>query len=202
MRDEAQSVQGEASKPGKLVVITGPSGVGKSTVLREALRRTGAEYSVSATTRPPRAGEAGGRDYEFVDRATFQGMIDRGELLEWAEVFGELYGTPVKCVRRAVRAGRTIVLDIDSQGGIQVHRKMPQAVFVLIVPPSQEELRRRLRERRTESEQSFQERLAAANREIETARRSGAYQYTVVNDDLESAVRQVVEIITQECCQR
>ena len=197
-----QSVHSEASSTGKLVVITGPSGVGKSTIVREVVRSTGVQFSVSATTRRPRPGEVDGRDYQFVDRETFREMIRRGEMLEWAEVFGELYGTPGEPIRQAIRGGRTIVLDIDTQGSMQVHRAMPDATFVLIVPPEEQELRTRLHRRGTESERSLRQRLAAAEREIQTARDSGAYQYTVVNDDLASAVLQVVEIVTQECGKR
>lgn len=187
---------------GKLVIITGPSGVGKSTIVREVLRRTGAAYSVSATTRRPRAGEADARDYAFIDRPTFQRMVQGGELLEWAEVHGELYGTPAVPVRQALEAGRTIVLDIDVQGGLQVHRKMPDATFVLIAPPSREELARRLSRRASESPQAAAGRLAKAADELRTATQSGVYNHCVVNDDLESAVRQVVDIINQESAKR
>lgn len=182
----------------KLFVITGPSGVGKSTIVKEALRQTGAAFSVSATTRRPRAGETDGREYRFVDRPTFRRMIDAGELLEWAEVFGELYGTPAGPVREALAAGRNVVLDIDVQGGSQVRRREPAAVGVLIVPPSDEELARRLRGRGSETEAAAARRLAKAQNDIRAARASGAYDYTVVNDDLQRAVEEVVGIICQE----
>jgi len=183
---------------GKLVVITGPSGVGKSTIRQEAIRRTGATYSVSATTRPPRTGEADGRDYCFVDRRTFQRMIDNDELLEWAQVFGELYGTPAAPVKQAVGQGRTVILEIDVQGGLQVHRKMPEATFILVLPPGEAALARRLAGRGSEDAAAAAGRLAMARKEIETAERSGAYKYRVVNDDLEQAVRRVVDIINEE----
>ena len=191
-----------ASKPenstGKLVVITGPSGVGKTTIRQEVIRRSGAAYSVSATTRRPRAGEVDGRDYYFVDRPAFQQMIDNDELLEWADVFGRLYGTPEKPVKQAVQQGQNVILDIDVQGGLQVRRKMPEATFILVLPPSDEELARRLRGRGSEDEAETAKRLAAARKEIETAERSGVYKHEVVNDDLEQAIQQVVDIVNEE----
>jgi len=187
---------------GKLIVVSGPSGVGKSTIVREVLRLTEARFSVSVTTRSRRPEERQGRDYDFVDRKAFEEMIERSQLLEWAEVFGERYGTPAEPVRKALAAGQTILLDIDVQGACQVHRKMPDATFVLIVPPNQEELARRLRERHSEEEVELAERLSKARKEIEAAQASGMYNYRVVNDDLEVAVRQVADIVKQERAKR
>jgi guanylate kinase len=189
------------SQPGKLVVVTGPSGAGKSTILAEALARTGAEFSVSATTRPPRPGEVDGVDYRFVDRETFEKMAGAGEMLEWAEVHGGLYGTPAGSVREAIAAGRTIVLDIDIQGGLQVARTMPDATFVLIEPPDDAELARRLRGRGTDDDEAVARRLGAARKEVQAAVDSGVYNHRVVNDDLATAVGKVVRIIQgQESC--
>jgi guanylate kinase len=180
---------------GQVVVISGPSGVGKTTIVKEVLKRTGADYSVSATTRLPRAGEVDGRDYRFVDRAQFEEMVRQGRMLEWAEVFGQLYGTPEGSVQEALAAGRTMVLDIDVQGAIQVHRKMPEATFLLILPPSRQELARRLAGRGSEDPQAVARRLAAAEKEISTAQTSGVYNHEVINDRLEEAVAQVVGLI-------
>jgi guanylate kinase len=180
------------------VVVSGPSGAGKSTIVREALRRTGAEFSVSATTRKPRPGERDGCEYRFVSRERFRRMIDAGELLEWAEVFGDLYGTPAGPVREALTAGRTVILEVDVQGGMQVARSGQDAVFVLIVPPDMDELARRLRARGTEDEDVVNRRLEKATEEMRTAADSGAYHFRVVNDDLDRAVDKLVRIISQE----
>lgn len=176
--------------------------MGKSTVRREVLRRTGAAYSVSATTRRPRPGEHDGVDYRFVDRGTFQEMIDRGELLEFAEVYGQLYGTPAGPVTQALRQGRTILLDIDVQGALQVAGKMPNATFILMVPPDLEALAERLGARGTEDPHAASRRLAKAREEMDAARQSGVYNHVVVNDDLESAVRQVAAIVNEERCRK
>ncbi len=180
---------------GKLVVLTGPSGVGKSTILQKVQDRMDVEFSTSATTREPRKGEIPGEDYFFVDRPTFEAMVEHGEMLEHAEVYGELYGTPAQPVLQAIQEGETIVLDIDVQGGIQVHRKLPDATYILILPPSDEVQAQRLRDRGTESEEKIQRRLEATKQEVDQARESGVYKHVVVNDDLETAVRQVVDII-------
>jgi guanylate kinase len=171
--------------------------VGKSTIAREVVERTDAEFSVSATTRPPRPHEKDGVSYRFVDRETFERMIADGELLEWAEVFGELYGTPAGPVRRAIAEGRTILLDIDVQGGRQVHEAMPDATFVLILPPSDEELARRLRGRGSESERQVRRRLAKAREEIAAAEAEGMYNHRVVNDRLDEAIEAVTRIVNQ-----
>jgi guanylate kinase len=184
---------------GRLIVITGPSGVGKSTIVDAVLERTDVRYSVSATTRPRRDGEVDGEDYYFVSRAAFENMIETGRLLEWAEVFGgEYYGTPLEPVRDALANGETMILEIDVQGGLLVHRKMADEVYVLIVPPNEDTLARRLGGRGTESADAVAERLAKAKEEIRLARESGVYTIEVINDDLETAIADVVAIINQE----
>ena len=180
---------------GKLIVVTGPSGVGKSTIVAEAVRRTGAAYSVSVTTRRPRNGEIEGVHYRFVDRAAFEKMIDADELLEWAEIYGEYYGTPAAPVREAVGDGRCVLMEIDIQGGMQVHEKVPDATFVLILPPVGGELNRRLGRRGSEDEAALARRLGEASKEVHAAEASGVYNHCIVNDDLESAVKCVVDII-------
>lgn len=188
----------ENKKQGKVIVITGSSGVGKSTIVREVVDRTGAKLSVSVTTRRPREGEVDYREYHFVDRRMFEEMVAYGEMLEWAEVYGELYGTPAYPVRESVSTGEIVLLEIDVQGGLQVHQKLPDTIYVLIEPPSPEILTQRLRERGTDDEEKITARLAAAAAEAKVAGESGIYTHRVVNDDLEVAVRQVVNIVNQE----
>ena len=180
---------------GKLMVVSGPSGVGKSTINREVIKQTGAVYSVSVTTRKPRDGEVDGKDYQFVDRATFEKMIESGEMLEWAEVFGNIYGSPVGPVQKAIETGKVVLLEIDVQGGLQVHEKMPDTTFVLITPPSDDELQRRLRLRGTEDEKSFCRRFGKAKEELKIASESGIYTKVIVNEDLKSTIEQVVKIV-------
>lgn len=175
--------------------MAGPSGVGKGTVVRRLLSRDpgGLVLSVSATTRLPRVNETDGVDYVFVDADTFDRMVEAGDLLEWAEVFaGTRYGTPRAFVETQLAAGRDVVLEIDVQGAAQVREQAPEAVLILLTPPSIEDLERRLRGRGTESEESLAVRVAAAERELA---QEGWFDHRVVNDDLERAVADVAAII-------
>ncbi len=181
------------SQRGLVVVIAGPSGVGKGSVhrgVRDALPDSA--LSVSVTTRAPRPSEVDGVDYRFVDRATFEAMIDRGELLEWAEYAGQLYGTPRDPVRELVTAGQVVVLDIEVQGALQVKRHLPDALLVFLVPPSFEELEHRLRGRGTEDDEAIARRLRAARQEID---QQDAFDVVVVNDDLDRCVDEVIALI-------
>ncbi len=182
-------------KPGKLFVISGPSGAGKSTLVRRAVAATGARVSVSATTRPRSEQEVDGRDYYFMDEAEFIAQVQRGEFLEHAQVFGHYYGTPAGAVDRQLQAGETVILEIDVQGAAQVFTKRPEAVGILIVPPSMDELRRRLVNRRRDAEDVIARRLAKAQWEIEQARSLGGFRYTVVNDDLETAAAELAALL-------
>jgi len=175
-------------------VIAGPSGVGKGSVVRRLLDAGpgGLALSISATTRPPREGEVDGRDYRFVSTDAFRGMVARGELLEWAEVFGHLYGTPASAVEEHRRGGRDVVLEIDVQGANQVRLVAPDAILVLLEPPSLAELARRLRGRGTEVEATIAERLSKAEWELSQRDR---FDHVVVNDDLDRASSQVAAII-------
>lgn len=181
---------------GLLLVISGPSGVGKTTIVHEIVRRVGGHFSVSATTRPPGPGERDGVDYWFVDAPTFQQWVDEDRFLEVAQVFGRnWYGTPSEPVDRAVGEGRIAILDIDVQGAESVRQKRPQAFSIFILPPSEEELLRRLRTRGRDDASSIERRFGEAQREIERARRAGTYDAFVINDDLAAAIDAVERLV-------
>jgi len=178
---------------GKLIIISGPSGVGKSTITRQLVARTAAHLSVSMTTRKPGPGEQDGKDYYFVSREEFLRRVETGAFLEHAEVFGNLYGTPREKIEQALDAGRTVILEIDVQGGKQVKAIYPQAVMVFILPPSEQALRDRIFGRKREGGDVIARRLNGANREIAAARQ--CYDRMVVNDDLERAIDEIIQII-------
>ena len=184
---------------GLLVVISGPSGAGKTSICDALLTRDPqAVWSVSATTRPPRGGEAGGSSYEYTSRAEFEARRERGEFLEWAEYVGQLYGTPAAPVFEAREAGRDVVMEIDVQGGAQVAERVPESVRVFVLPPTMESLKARLEGRRTESAEQLSKRLAEADGEIGFARDSGKYNHFVVNDVLEDTIEEIAGIIEAE----
>ena len=198
---------------GTLFVVSAPSGAGKTTLCRELRQRVpDLAYSVSVTTREPRAGELDGTDFDFVSEATFRALRDRGELAEWATVHGHLYGTRASLIERALAHGTDILLDIDTQGAAQLRARYPrreavqaagaaddrpEAVLVFIVAPSMEELEQRLRERRSEAEQELARRLGRAREEIAMWRQ---YDYLVVNRDLKEAVEHLAAIVQAERC--
>lgn len=186
------------TKKGNLIVISGPSGAGKSTVVFKAVEnRKDVCFSTSVTTRKPRAGEVDGKEYFFVDLERFQEMVDNDELLEHAEYVANSYGTPRAYVEKQLEAGLNVILDIEVQGARQVHEKMPEAVMVFIVPPSMDELKRRLEGRGTDTARAIEARLIRARQEY---READFYQYLIINDDAEQAARELDAIITAEGC--
>lgn len=181
---------------GLLLVISGPSGVGKTSIVREVLTRFGGDFSVSATTRAAGPGEVDGRDYLFIDERTFQRMIDADLFLEHAQVFGRnWYGTPREPVERAIAQGRIVALDIDVQGAEQVRARHPDAFGIFILPPSEDELLRRLRARGREDDAAIMRRFAESTREIARAKSGRTYDAFVTNDDLHAATEAVCALI-------
>ncbi|WP_281975596.1 guanylate kinase [Halobacillus litoralis] len=185
---------------GILFILSGPSGVGKGTV-RKALfdQSTDLRYSISMTTRAPREGEVDGVDYFFKSRDEFEKLISEGQLIEHAEYVGNYYGTPRQYVEQTLEKGKDVFLEIEVQGALKVRENFPQGVFVFLIPPSLEELKDRIVNRGTETEDKVKNRLLAAKEEIEMM---DAYDYVVVNDQIDNAVTKVVSIVASEHCKR
>ncbi|UOE92893.1 guanylate kinase [Alkalihalobacillus sp. LMS39] len=185
---------------GLLIVLSGPAGVGKGTVCT-ALRKenTDIQYSVSATTRSPRAGEVDGVNYFFKSREQFEAMIEKNELLEWAEYVGNYYGTPIDYVRQTLEAGTDIILEIEVQGALKVRERFPEGVFIFLMPPSLAELRKRIQGRGTETADIIDKRMTVAKEEIEMMKK---YDYVVENDEVELAVERIKAIVVAEHCKR
>jgi guanylate kinase len=185
---------------GLLIVMSGPSGVGKGTLCKALRNQTNRlQYSVSATTRAPREGEVDGTHYFFRTKEQFERMIENNELLEWAEYVGNYYGTPAHYVRENLERGQDVLLEIEVQGAAKVREQFPEGIFIFLLPPSLEELRSRIVNRGTESEETINQRMNAANEELALIEN---YDYAVINDTIESASARVEAIITAEHCKR
>ncbi|KIL73511.1 guanylate kinase [Bacillus badius] len=186
---------------GLLIVLSGPSGVGKGTVRKEIFSQPDVkfEYSISMTTRAPRTGEVDGIDYFFKSREEFEQLIAEGKLLEYAEFVGNYYGTPVDYVRETLDAGRDIFLEIEVQGAQQVREKFPEGLFIFLAPPSLSELHSRILTRGTESDEVIKGRMEKARKEIEMM---NLYDYVVENDEVEKACSRIQSIIVAEHCRR
>lgn len=186
---------------GLLIVLSGPSGVGKGTVRKAIFSQedTRFEYSISMTTRKPREGEVDGVDYFFKSREEFEVLIEQGKLLEYAEFVGNYYGTPVDYVRETLDAGRDVFLEIEVQGAQQVRDKFPEGLFIFLAPPSLSELQNRLVTRGTETDDLIQGRMNTARKEIEMM---NLYDYIVENDQIEHAVGKIKSIVQAEHCKR
>ena len=182
---------------GLLIVVSGQSGDGKGTICKRLLEKNpNLGYSISATTRAPRTGEVNGVTYCFLSKEEFQKMIAEDGLLEWAEVYGNYYGTPAQKVRDSLAEGKNILLEIDTQGAALVREKFPEGVYIYILPPSLEELKRRIIGRGTDSAESIERRLSCAREEMGCA--SEQYNYLVLNDEVELAVERMETIIEAE----
>lgn len=183
-------------KKGLLVLVSGPSGAGKGTICKQLLSEVPSlSYSISATTRQSRAGERDGVNYYFKTVEAFEAMIAEDRLLEWAKVYDNYYGTPVEPIQKALAEGRDILLEIDTQGGLSVMEKFPEGVYIFILPPSMQELERRIRGRGTEEEDALQKRLQNAEKEINDGKR---YTYVIVNREIDDAVAEIKAILTAE----
>ncbi|WP_146552161.1 guanylate kinase [Rummeliibacillus sp. SL167] len=186
---------------GLLIVLSGPSGVGKGTVRKALFSQpdTNYEYSISMTTREPREGEVDGVDYFFKSRENFEKLIEQSKLLEYAEYVGNYYGTPIDYVNATLDAGRDVFLEIEVQGATQIREKVPDGLFIFLAPPSLSELQQRLVGRGTESEDVIASRIAAANKELEMM---NLYDYVVENDEVQLACERINAIVLAEHCKR
>ena len=182
---------------GILIVLSGPSGAGKGTICKELLKETDIKYSISATTRKPRKGEKHGREYFFLSKEEFQKKIQEDEFLEWACVYDNYYGTPKSFVEEVLSKGYDCILEIDPQGALKVKKKKPDAVYIFICPPSFNELANRITNRGTEDIQEIKKRLSCAKEEMLSVEN---YNYVVVNDVVENAVKKIKAIILAEKC--
>ena len=182
-------------KKGILMIISGPSGSGKGTIVNELVKDENYYISVSATTRKPRINEQEGKHYFFKEREEFINLRDNGELLEWAEFCGNFYGTPKSNVENKIAEGKNVILEIEVQGALKIKELYPECVLIFVIPPSIEELKKRLTQRGTEEAEVIERRIARALEEIEIMKE---YDYIVVNDDLLTAVENINKIVTAE----
>lgn len=189
------------SERGLLIVLSGPSGVGKGTVRKALFEQEDVnfEYSISMTTRKPREGEVDGVDYFFKSKEEFEQLIRDNKLLEWAEYVGNYYGTPIEYVEKTLNEGKDVFLEIEVQGALQVKEAFPEGLFIFLMPPSLNELKNRIVTRGTESEDLINNRMNVAKEEIEMMH---AYDYVVVNDEVELACERIKAIVTAEHCRR
>mgnify|MGYP005842626245 CR=1 FL=1 len=188
----------QAAKPGLLIVLVGPSGVGKSTISRRLAERLNVSYTVSVTTRPRQPGDENAKTYEHVDKSEFFRRLDNDEYLEYAQVYGDYYATPKRPALDHLDAGRDVLLEIDFQGAMQVRYHYPDALLIFVLPPDEQTLLQRLTDRGRDSADDIQKRFRQAKREIHMAKGSRAFDYMVINDNLDRAVEEIARIIRQK----
>jgi guanylate kinase len=187
-----------SNRPGLLIVLVGPSGVGKSTISRRLAEEMDVTYIVSVTTRPKQAGEeTKGKVYEHIDKPEFFRRLDADQYLEYAQVYGDYYATPRHPAMDQLREGRDVLLEIDVQGALQVRHHCPEALLIFILPPDEPTLLHRLTDRGRDTPDDINKRFRAAKREIHMAKGSRTFDYMLINDDLDQAVEQVKKIIAQ-----
>ncbi|MEA5599863.1 guanylate kinase [Nostoc sp. UHCC 0252] len=190
---QSSATNAEGLHLGRLIVLTGPSGVGKGTLMRSLLERHPELYfSVSATTRSPRPGEIDGKNYYFISRSKFEQLVAEGEFLEWAEFAGNYYGTPREAVLNQIQSGKLVVLEIELEGARQIRASFPSALSIFILPPSFEELEKRIRDRAQDSEEAIVRRLLRAQEEIQAA---DEFDIEIVNDDFETALNDIETVL-------
>ncbi|GAB6149797.1 guanylate kinase [Clostridium novyi] len=189
--------QSEKDNQGLLLVISGPSGAGKGTICKELMKNGDFWLSVSATTRSPRKGEVDGQNYYFLTKENFVDKIEQKDFLEYAEVYGNYYGTPKSNVLEKLKNGKDVILEIDIQGALKVKENYPKGIFIFILPPSMEELKNRIIKRGSETEESLMTRFKSAYKEINYVSK---YNYAVINDEVDKAVEKIKSIIIAEKC--
>jgi guanylate kinase len=185
------------SERGLLLVISGPSGAGKGTICKSLLDKHDFWISVSATTRQPRQGEIDGKNYYFITKENFKNRIEQGDFLEYAEVYGNFYGTPKSSVLQMIDSGKDVILEIDIQGALKVKEAFKEGIFIFILPPSMEELKQRIIRRGSETPDSLMTRFKSAYKEINYVSK---YSYAVVNDTVDEAVKKIESIVVAERC--
>jgi guanylate kinase len=188
------------SAAGRIFVVSGPSGSGKSTLIREVRRKVPSlGYSISHTSRPPRGQEKNGVEYHFVSKENFRKMIEKGEFVEWAEVYQDLYGTSIASLRSQITMGLDVIMDIDIQGAKNIKDHFKDAILIYVLPPSMEILEKRLRDRGTDDEKAIDTRLKKAGKEMKNC---VSYDYLVFNDQIDQAVEELKSILVAERCRR
>lgn len=184
--------------PSLLIVLSGPSGAGKGTLSKFLVKEMpNIYYSISVTTRPKRSEEREGKNYFFVDQDTFEDMIKKEEFLEWANVYGNYYGSPKENIKKQLTKGKDVLLELDIQGALQIKKQIPEGVFIFIVPPSINELRKRIEKRGTDAKEDIEKRLQCVYDELGYV---SEYDYVIVNDNINSALEKLKAIITAEKC--